>query len=306
MGFPPIAERPEQGFPAQGQPYHAWWTEKPAPQQQRNPYGEGPIRSVRGATPGSRSTSTATTATKSSRRTASTGSSGAASYRGPNRGAPRSNQYGGGGSQSARNAASSGAHAQALQERVNATLRELEEIKAGTHSVCIAPPRTAPRVAPPQRVVPVTPRRYVEPVVTARRPVPAQEPGRPTSVPVVLEPQPQPQHAVANGDRLARRRGRAPVVAAPAPMMSGRRDVAATAPAAASKAHGMTLDGLLTEADLGQYGVVLAQNGMDVPAVLGCTAMQLQQMSMLYCRSPKAVAPTGMLWPQPSQLLQCP
>jgi hypothetical protein len=42
----------------------------------------------------------------------------------------------------------------------------------------------------------------------------------------------------------------------------------------------MTLDGLLTEAGLSQYGVVLAQNGMDVPAVAGSTAMQLQQMGM--------------------------
>ena len=274
MGFPPI-QPPLGMLPEHGQPYHAWWKEE---KKQRNPYADGgPVRSARGMTPGARSNSTATTATKSSRRTASTGSSSRGSSTARKQyGQPPRKQFGGSHSARAATGPATGPHAQALQQRVNATLRELEEIKAGTHSVCIAPPRVAPRV------VPVTPRRYVEPVVTARRAVPQPEPpAAPPSVPSASAVEQQPHHAVSNGDRLARRRGRAPAVAAPAPMMSSRRDATATAPEQSTrKAPMLTLEAVLTEAGLNQYDGVLSQHGMDVQGVLGSTAMQLQQLGM--------------------------
>lgn len=263
MGFPPI-QPPLGALPEYGQPYHAWWKQE----KQRNPYADAPVFSAREATPGSGSNSTATTRTKSSRRTTSTSSSSRHSYQG---GVLGSQPKRFGRSQSARTRGpATGPHAQELQKRVNETLRELEQIKAGTHAVCIAPARPAPRV------VPATPRRYVEPVITARRSVPAEElsVGR-------GPPDRQPHHAVSNGDHLTRRRGNAPAVAAPAPMVSSRLDVAASAPENSTRNRaGMTIEALLTEAGLNQYAGVLTQHGLDFQGILGCTAMQLQQMGM--------------------------
>ncbi len=262
MGFPPI-QQPLGALPEYGQPYHAWWKHE----KQRNPYADGPVFSARGATPGSRSNSTATTGTKSSRRTNSTSSSSRSSYHGT---VQQPRLFGRSHSARAPNGPATGPHAQALQKRVNATLRELEEIKAGTHAVCIAPARAPPRV------VPATPRRYVEPVVTER---PHHER---RSVPSVDH---QPHHALSNGDRLTRRRGNAPAVAAPAPIASSssssNRDATATAPEKSTRnGPGLTVDELLTDAGLNQYAGVLAQAGLDFQGILGSTAMQLQQTGM--------------------------
>ena len=130
MGFPPI-QPPLGALPEYGQPYHAWWKQE----KQRNPYADAPVFSAREATPGSGSNSTATTRTKSSRRTTSTSSSSRHSYQG---GALGSQPKRFGRSQSARTRGpATGPHAQELQKRVNETLRELEQIKAGTHAVCM-------------------------------------------------------------------------------------------------------------------------------------------------------------------------
>jgi hypothetical protein len=261
MGFPPI-QQPLGALPEYGQPYHAWWKQG----KQRNPYADGPVFSARGATPGSNST--ATTGTKSSRRTNSTSSSSRKSNQG---GAQQPRRFGRSQSARAPNGPATGPHAQALQKRVNATLRELEEIKAGTHAVCIAPARAPPRV------VPATPRRYVKPVVTERRSVPSAD----ARAPPVSDH--QPHHALSNGDRLTRRRGNAPAVAAPAPIASGssRRDATATAPEDSTRnGLGSTVDELLCGAGLTQYAGVLAQHGLDFQGILGSTAMQLQRTGM--------------------------
>jgi len=245
--LPALAERPMHTLPEHGgQPYHAWWKQE----RQHNPYAPAP-RGVRGATPRSGSMSSRSRSGSSATATG-TGSSRRSSSR-------RSNSTGSSGQQRAwkrpraqaqkRPAAAgppSGSGAKVLQQRVNATLRELEEIKAGTHAVCIPPPRPAratPRLAPGASA---SSRRYVEPVVTSRRPADGQlalaTPTPPSSAPPTRIAAPQP---------------------APAPARAGA-----------------TLEGLLRAAGLEQYGPTLVQQGFDLPGVLGATAAQLQHAGM--------------------------